>query len=209
MAVEICIGVLGIQGDVAEHVQASEAALLEMKQPGRLVIVKTPSQIDEIHGLIIPGGESTTIGRLSKATRLLDKIAEAAKTGMTILGTCAGAIILAKEVYDARVGRTNQPILGLMNMRVVRNAFGSQRESFEADADMPILGQNSFRGIFIRAPAIEKIWPNARPLANYENKIIAAQEGNLIATVFHPELSGSTVFHQFVLRTILESPLAS
>ena len=206
---EIRIGVLGLQGDVSEHVEAVNETLKQMSVPGEAIIVKKASQIDEIHGLIMPGGESTTVGRIARQEHIIDKVVEAARSGMPILGTCAGAILLAKEVYDSKIGDTGQPVLGLMDIRVARNAFGRQKDSFEADITIPILGDQVFRGVFIRAPIIERMWGHAQILAKYQEKTVAVQQGNLFATSFHPELSGETRFHQHFVRVVLKSPVIS
>lgn len=206
---EIRIGVLGLQGDVSEHIDVVNETLKQMSVPGEAIIIKKASQIDEIHGLIMPGGESTTVGRIARQEHIIDKVVEAARSGMPILGTCAGAILLAKEVYDSKIGDTGQPVLGLMDIRVARNAFGRQKDSFEADITIPILGDQVFRGVFIRAPIIERVWAHAQILAKYKEKTVAVQQGNLFATSFHPELSGETRFHQHFLRVVLKSPVIS
>ncbi|OYT53576.1 MAG: pyridoxal 5'-phosphate synthase glutaminase subunit PdxT, partial [Candidatus Hecatellales archaeon ex4484_218] len=118
------IGVLGIQGAVSEHVEALNDTLKMMNLEGSVVIVKNLSQLENVHGLVIPGGESTTIGRVTKEKGLMDRIIRIVEDGLPVLGTCAGLVLLAKEVYDAKIGVTEQPLLGLMNIKVVRNAFG-------------------------------------------------------------------------------------
>jgi len=206
---ELKVGVLALQGDISEHIEAVQSALGQVGCKGRVYAVKEPSQLEEIHGLIIPGGESTTIGRAIQNGGLRDKVARAAENGMAILGTCAGMILLAKEVYDVRLGETNQPILGLMDMRVVRNAFGRQRESFEAEVEIPAIGKAPFPGVFIRSPVVERVWGDVEVLASFDGRIVAVQEGNLIASAFHPELAKDTRLHQHLIRKILKSPLLS
>jgi len=201
---ELKVGVLGVQGSVWEHAQAVDSTLKEMGLKGCAVVVKTPSQLEAVHGLIIPGGESTTIGRLSHRSELLKKITQAAEGGMPILGTCAGLIVLAKEVLDLKVGVPEQPLLGLMDMRVVRNAFGRQRESFEADVSIPILGEKPYRAVFIRAPVIEQVWGGNEVIARYEDKVVGVQQGDLVATSFHPELTQDSRLHQYFMRTVLQ-----
>lgn len=196
------VGVLSLQGAVSEHVDITTNAFAAAGVKGEVINVKNPSQLDEVDGLIIPGGESTTIGRISEEKRLISKIAEAARDGLSIMGTCAGAILLAKEVYDAKVGGTSQPILNLMDIKVRRNAFGKQRESFEVDMNLPWLSKQPFRTIFIRAPIIERVWGDVEVLVKYENRIVAVQQGGLIATCFHPELSNQTVMHEYFIRKI-------
>ena len=197
------IGVLGIQGAVSEHVEALNDTLKMMNLEGSVVIVKNLSQLENVHGLVIPGGESTTIGRVAKEKGLMDKIIRKAEGGLPVLGTCAGLVLLAKEVYDAKIGVTEQPLLGLMNIKVVRNAFGRQRESFEVDLEIPVLGEKPFPAVFIRAPIVEKVWGETKILAKYENKIVAVQEKNLLATAFHPELVDDRRFHQYFVRMVL------
>ena len=138
------IGVLGIQGAVSEHVEAINNTIKENGLEGCGVVVKTKNQLEEVQALIIPGGESTTIGRVSKERNLFEKIVQKAKEGLPIFGTCAGLVLLAKEVFDAKVGVLEQPIFGLMDVKVIRNAFGRQRESFEVELEVPILGEKPF-----------------------------------------------------------------
>jgi len=202
---QIKIGVLAVQGAVSEHIEAVNAAFKESKLEGSALVVKSKSDLDEIQGLIIPGGESTTIGRVSKIHDLSDKITKLTNNGMPILGTCAGAVLLAKEVSDAKRGVSNQPILGLMDIKVIRNSFGRQRESFEHDIEIPALGQKSFPGVFIRAPIVEKVWGDADILAKYEDKIVAVQQGDFLATSFHPELTQDRRFHQYFIKLALHS----
>jgi len=197
------IGVLGVQGAVSEHVEALNDTLKMMNLEGSVVIVKNLSQLENVHGLVIPGGESTTIGRVAKEKGLMDKIIRKAEEGLPVLGTCAGLVLLAKEVYDAKIGVTKQPLLGLMNIKVIRNAFGRQRESFEVDLEIPVLGEKPFPAVFIRAPIVEKVWGETKILAKYENKIVAVQEKNLLAAAFHPELVDDRRFHQYFVRIVL------
>jgi 5'-phosphate synthase pdxT subunit len=149
--------------------------------------------LDEIAGLVIPGGESTTIGKLMITFGLDGVIKERAKEGMPIWGTCAGMIMVAKEVADS-----DQFRLGLMDIGVRRNAFGRQVDSFETNLDIEGLGQA--RGVFIRAPYVDKVWGEARVLAQHEGKIVMVQEGNnLLATAFHPELTDDLDVHKYFL----------
>jgi 5'-phosphate synthase pdxT subunit len=200
----IKIGVLGFQGAISEHVETLSKTLKELSLKGQVFSVKTPEQLEEVRGLVIPGGESTTIGRLS-AKGLAAKIVERAAKGMPILGTCAGLILMAKEVYDAKLGPVDQPILRLMDMRAVRNFFGRQGESFEAPLTIPLLGRESFPGVFIRAPVVEKVWGEAEPLATYNGKIVAVQQGRLLATAFHPELTEDLRLHKYFVKLILDT----
>ncbi|MGQ9469100.1 MAG: pyridoxal 5'-phosphate synthase glutaminase subunit PdxT [Nitrososphaerales archaeon] len=201
------IGVLALQGAVSEHINMANTALKGMGLEGEAIIVKEKGQIDEIHGLIIPGGESTTIGRIAERYGIIPKIKEAALAGMPIFGTCSGLILMAKKVRDAKIGETSQPTLGLMDVEVIRNAFGRQRESFEAYLRIPKIGKNPFTGVFIRAPAISSILNNdVEVLARYEEKIVAVQQNNLLGIAFHPELTDDTRLHELFIETILKAP---
>lgn len=193
------IGVLALQGDFEAHLKM----LAELGADGRAV--RLPEQLEEIDGIIIPGGESTTIGKLmvvyNLQTILQRKIAE----GVPVWGTCAGLILLAKETDNALAG---QPLLASMNIRVHRNAFGSQRESFETDLSVPALGEAPFHAFFIRGPAIETVGPEVEVLAALDDgTIVAVREGTLLGTAFHPEVAqapgqGDPRFHQYFLRIV-------
>ena len=190
------IGILSIQGAVSEHVMAVKGAMKNIGMNGRIIEVK--KKIPDLDALIIPGGESTTIGDFLWKTGMDVEIKKLAKS-IPILGTCAGAIILAKE-GDEQVKRTHS--LALMNMKINRNAFGRQKESFEAELEIPEIGAGSFHGIFIRAPVIEKVWGDAKVLGRYCGKIVAVQENNMVALSFHPELVSDTRIHEYFLRLI-------
>jgi 5'-phosphate synthase pdxT subunit len=201
------IGVLALQGDVSEHIDMANNALKGMGLEGEAIVVKEKDQIDEIHGLIIPGGESTTIGRVAEHHGIIPKIKEAALAGMPIFGTCSGLILMAKKVREAKIGETSQPTLGLLDVEVTRNAFGRQRESFETDIKIPQIGKNSFLGVFIRGPAISSILSNdVEVLASHEDKIVAVQQNNFVGIAFHPELTDDTRLHEFFIELILKSP---
>ncbi len=197
------IGVVGLQGAVSEHLGAVERAFKKLQVEGRVLWVKRPDQLEGIDGVIIPGGESTTIGRLMASGGLFEPIRELGLEGTPILGTCAGLILLAKQ-GDEQVRRTGQPLLGLMDISVVRNAFGRQRESFEASLRVPKFGEEPFECVFIRAPAIERVWGDVEVLAEYGGKIVAAQQGRLVAMAFHPELTPDTRAHEYFLRLCQE-----
>jgi len=189
------IGVLAIQGDFAEHVSMLRRLNVETRQ------VRLPAHLDGLDGLIIPGGESTTIGKLSLDFGLLDPIQEFGKQ-YAIWGTCAGAILLSKDA------RRSQPLLGLMDITVQRNAFGRQVASFEADLDLEFLKQATrtsqpYHAVFIRAPIIETVFGAAQVLAQLpDGRIVAAQQGKLLATSFHPELTQDTRFHEYFLSLV-------
>jgi 5'-phosphate synthase pdxT subunit len=199
------IGVLGFQGAIEEHISMTEKALSRLDIEGRVLWIKKASDIEKIHGLIIPGGESTVIGRLAAYSGLLEKVKTYGKAGMPIFGTCAGMVMLASQVYDRVVGKTTQPILGLMDITVERNAFGRQRDSFEVDLVIPVLGERKFKGIFIRAPIVRKIGLNVEPLCYLNKDIVAVKRGNMLATSFHPELTDDIRFHEYFLKLVLHA----
>ncbi len=192
------IGVLGLQGDYLEHHQVLRRLGVET------VDVRLPSHLEGVEGLIVPGGESTTIGALAERYGLLGPIRRMAEAGVPIWGTCAGMIFLAKDA-----GRP-QPILGLMDIQVRRNAFGRQIDSFEVDLEIPALARlgdpRPFHAVFIRAPVIEAVGPGVEVLARLEDgTIVAAQQGHLLATAFHPELTDDLRFHQYFLEIVRQA----
>jgi 5'-phosphate synthase pdxT subunit len=193
------IGIIGLQGAVSEHLEATERAMRKLGIDGEVVWVGRPAQLENVNGIIIPGGESTTIGKLMLRTGLFERVRQLATDGKPILGTCAGLIVLAKR-GDEQVMRTRQPLLGLMDISVIRNAFGRQRESFEVDLEIPALGEGPLRCVFIRAPAVEEVWGGAQVLAEFKGKIVAVQQGSLLAVAFHPELTPDTRLHEYFLR---------
>ncbi len=183
------VGVLALQGDFAEHARSLETVGAEPAQ------VRLPHDMANIDALIIPGGESTTIVRLIEVFGLAREIKGRVEDGMPTWGTCAGMIVLARSLIEDRP----QP-LGLMDIRVQRNAYGRQVDSFEADIPVPALGDSPFQAVFIRAPAIEEIGPEVRPLALLNGRqVVAAQEGRVMVTAFHPELTTDTRFHAYFL----------
>jgi 5'-phosphate synthase pdxT subunit len=190
------IGILALQGDFAEH----SATLMHLGVETRQV--RQPDHLNSLDGLIIPGGESTTIGKLAEDYQLIDPIRKFA-TEQPIWGTCAGAILLSKDA------RRQQPLLGLMDITVERNAFGRQVASFEIDIEVPVLAtldsqdNHPFHAVFIRAPLIETVGGKAQTLATLpDGRIVAAQQGNLLATVFHPELTNDDRFHRYFLTLV-------
>lgn len=186
------IGVLALQGDFAEHISMLKKLGVETAE------VRLPKHLDGLDGLIIPGGESTTIGKLAVAYDLLDPLKKFGKT-RAIWGTCAGAIFLSKDI-----GR-DQPLLGLMDIKVQRNAFGRQVDSFETDLEIDELykatgTEHPYHAVFIRAPIIESVGGKVKVLSALEDgRIVAAQEGHLLATSFHPELTEDTRFHEYFI----------
>ena len=215
------IGVLALQGAFIEHVGMLRELGIEARQ------VRLPSDLEGLDGLIIPGGESTAIGKLMTNWGLIEPIKEmTTEPSKVVWGTCAGMILLAKDI-----GGLNQPLIGAMDIRVKRNAFGSQLDSFEADLNVPAFKTEldfadskkadtnaPFRGIFIRAPYIEQVGPDASELARLDGDeaaraepnghgqpiIVAARQDNLLATAFHPELTSDTRFHQLFLKMVDE-----
>lgn len=186
------IGVLALQGDFAEHISMLKKLGVETTE------VRLPEHLKNLDGLIIPGGESTTIGKLAVAYNLLEPLKQFGKDH-AIWGTCAGAIFLSKDVSR------DQPLLGLMDIKVQRNAFGRQVDSFETDLEIDELmkatgTEHAYHAVFIRAPLIESVSGNAKVLSTLEDgRIVAAQEGHLLATSFHPELTSDTRFHEYFI----------
>ncbi len=187
------IGVLAVQGAFIEH----EKALARIgAEP---VEVRLPQHLDELAGLIIPGGESTTIGKVAKRWGLLEPIRAFAQSGRPLWGTCAGMILMAKDVLDSMPG---QPTLDLMDIAVRRNAFGRQVDSFEADLKVSALGEEPFPAVFIRAPLVERVGDGVKVLAQLDDgTVVAARQENLLVTAFHPELTGDDRFHLYFLRS--------
>jgi 5'-phosphate synthase pdxT subunit len=188
------IGVLALQGDFEAHLKM----LAELGADARAV--RLPEHLAEIDGIIIPGGESTTIGKLMIVYDLHEILQKKIQEGVPVWGTCAGLILLSKETDNALAG---QPLLASMDIRVRRNAFGSQRESFETDLSVPALGEAPFHAFFIRGPSIEWVGPEVEVLATLDDgTIVAVREGPLLGTAFHPEVAGDPRFHQYFLRIV-------
>jgi pyridoxal 5'-phosphate synthase pdxT subunit len=186
------IGVLALQGAFIEHIDIIQQLGFEASA------VRLPTELDGISGLIIPGGESTTISQLMLDFKLMQPVRDLAQAGLPILGTCAGTILLAWDVPDFGL-----ETLQLMDIKVRRNAFGSQVDSFEADLEMPVLGKKLFHAIFIRAPIIEKTGPEVETLAELSNGVtVAVRQGKLVAAAFHPELTNDLRFHRYFLDII-------
>ncbi len=199
------IGVLGIQGDVEENVSQTRIAFSHLGKKGDIRIVRHSEDISGISGLILPGGESTVISNLVTVNReLFRKIADVISKGMPVLGTCAGMIILSTRTHDRVIGQTNQKLLSLLNIVVERNAFGRQRDSFEAEMEIPIIGKRPFKGIFIRAPIVSKAEEGVEVIAKLEDKVVAVKQDNIIATAFHPELGTDNRFHLHLIKSAFE-----
>src|SRR5712691_2313378 len=174
---------------------------------GTVTWIKAPSHAENVHGLVVPGGESTAIGRLAENKGILQTLRGRIEKGLPTLGTCAGIIMLANETYDRTLGETKQHLLGGLDVTVERNAFGRQRESFEANLSIPALGDEPFRGVFIRAPIVQQVSSKVEVLSKLEDKIVAVKQENIIGTSFHPELSGDTRLHEYFVRTVTQNPI--
>jgi len=187
------VGVLASQGAFVEHITV-------LRQLGvDAMPVRLPRELEGVDGLIIPGGESTSISKLMLDYNLTNEIRNLAQNGLPVFGTCAGMILLASEISD----QNDVEPLGVMKIRVRRNAFGRQRESFETELSIPVLGEKSFPGVFIRAPIIEQANSEVEILAKLEDgSSVAARQGKLLASAFHPELTDDLRFHQYFLDII-------
>lgn len=196
----ISVGVLGLQGDIEEHFSALDIALSRSGVEGEAVLVKNVDDVKKIHALIIPGGESTAMGGLSSVKGMMPQLRERISGGLPTLGTCAGMIMLAKRAYDRVVGETpNQTLVGTLDVTVERNSFGRQMESFERDLDLNLPRGNDFHGVFIRAPSVKSVGEGVEKLATLDDSIVAVRQERMIGTAFHPELSGSTVIHEYLI----------
>jgi pyridoxal 5'-phosphate synthase pdxT subunit len=192
-AMNMTVGILALQGDFREH----EEILRRIGAP--TLQVRLPKHLELVDRLIIPGGESTTIGKLLVMYKLLEPIRERAQHGMPLWGTCAGAIVLARRIAEGRA--EGQPSLDLMDITARRNAFGRQLDSFEVDLDIPVIGEAPLHTVFIRAPILESPGKAVKVLATLaDGQIVAAQQGNLLATCFHPELTGDERLHRYFLE---------
>lgn len=204
---EVQIGVLAVQGDVLEHVNMMNVVLEKKGIKSKTILVRKPEQIEQLDGLIIPGGESTVMSRLVSEMRfdnkLVNTIREKVKNGMAILGTCAGVIMLSKTSKDHVVKDFSQVLLELMDIDVIRNKYGRQQVSFELPITIEGFGKQPFPGVFIRAPVITSVRKNVDILARNSEEIFAAKQGKLLAATFHPELTDDMRFHEYFLDLIL------
>ncbi|WP_026975893.1 pyridoxal 5'-phosphate synthase glutaminase subunit PdxT [Alicyclobacillus contaminans] len=187
------IGILALQGAVREHQQMLE------KLGAETVLIKKPEHLDGIEGLVVPGGESTTMGKLLREYDLLQPIKAMGEQGLPVFGTCAGMIVMAKRIQGA-----DEPHLGLMDVEVNRNSFGRQVNSFETDLDIPAIGEQPFPAVFIRAPHVTEVGDSVEVLARYEDRVVAARQGRLLALSFHPELTGDDRLHRYFLDMVQE-----
>jgi 5'-phosphate synthase pdxT subunit len=195
------IGVLALQGDFREHVQMVQA----LGHEG--VAVRRAQQLAGLDGIIIPGGESTAIGKLMVEYDLVEPLRAAIAAGTPIWGTCAGLILLARSTDNAMLG---QPLLATMDIHVCRNAFGAQRESFITELAIPVIGPEPFRAVFIRAPVVLSADPGVEVLARLDgtDQIVAVRQGSLLGTAFHPEIGGDTRFHRYFLDIVQAGKVA-
>lgn len=188
------IGVLALQGDVREHARMVREAGADA------VPVKRADTLPRLDGLVLPGGESTTIGKLLRRFEILEPLRGLVRSGFPVYGTCAGMILLADHIEDAGV---DQPSIGGMGITVRRNAFGRQRESFEADVEVPVLGDEPFPAVFIRAPVIEDVGDGVEILASVNGgRPVAARQGRLLVSSFHPELTDDPRLHQYFVNMV-------
>lgn len=201
---EARIGVLALQGDFREHIQALQ------RLGAKAWPVRLPRDLEGVDALVIPGGESTVMGKLMTQYGLIEPLRALIAAGVPTWGTCAGMILLARETDNALQG---QPLLAAMDTRVMRNAFGTQRESFETQLHVPVLGDAPCHAVFIRAPIGERVGPEVEILARLENPpasthgadIVAVRQGHLLATAFHPEVTSDSRFHAYFLKLVREA----
>ena len=198
----ITVGVLSIQGDVQENLLSIKTAFDELGIDGKVTDVKTPEEISQVDGLIIPGGESTTIGQLSLVNGSLKILKEKIENGMPVLGICAGMIMLSKTADDRVVGKIDQPLLDILDIKLERNSFGRQRESFEADVSLNSIEIPKFNGVFIRAPSVSDVGSDVEILSKFNERIVAVKKGNVIGTSFHPELTEDVSLHKYFVNLV-------
>ena len=196
------VGVLSIQGDVQENILSSKSAIDELGLDGNVVNVRTPEEISQLDGLIIPGGESTTIGHLSLVNGSLKVMKEKIQNGMPVLGICAGMIMLSNTAKDRIVGKTDQPLLDILDIKLERNSFGRQKESFESSISMDSINIPKFNGVFIRAPSVSDVGSDVEVLSKFNERIVAVKKGNVIGTAFHPELTEDTALHKYFINLV-------
>lgn len=201
------IGVLAVQGAFIEHEQVLERVLEDAGLKGEVFQIRRPEQVEACDGVVLPGGESTTIEKLLASSGVRGTLVEELSDGMPTLATCAGAILISSE-GDEAVEKTDTELLGLLDAEIERNAFGRQRESFEGAVETEALDGDPFPGVFIRAPAFTATWGGATPWAHLpDGRTVGVEQGNLLALTFHPELSGDDRIHRyFVDRLAGDTP---
>ncbi|MFC1751300.1 pyridoxal 5'-phosphate synthase glutaminase subunit PdxT [Pseudomonadota bacterium] len=201
MVDSVSIGIIGVQGAIDEHRSMLDQLLNECETSHRfsIHIIRNPSDFISVDGIIIPGGESTTISRMLKNKDLFDDLQQRIKKrSISVMGTCAGCVLLAHKALDTR---EDLMLLQAMDMEVKRNAFGGQRESFERLIDIKKIGRN-YPSVFIRAPVITKVWGSCRVLARIDNYIVMAEDGDFLGISFHPELTEDTRIHRYFLSKV-------
>lgn len=201
----LTVGVLSVQGDVQENLLSTKAAIDELEIDAKVIDVRKPEEISQLDGLIIPGGESTTIGQLSLVNGSLKEIKQKVESGMPVLGICAGMVLLANNASDKVVGKTEQPLFDFLDIDLERNSFGRQHESFESDISMDSIGISNYNGVFIRAPTITTVSNDIEVLAKLNEKIVAIKKGNIIGTSFHPELTEDLAIHKYFVNLVKDS----
>ncbi len=194
------IGIIAIQGNVSEHKDALERTLAERNDRGKIIRIRQSGLVPDCDAIVIPGGESTTLARLMWKEGIAEEIQNAAALNVPILGTCAGLVLLARH-DNFQTTRTEQRLLGIMDIEVRRNAYGRQHESFETLIDIPVVG-GAFPAVFIRAPAIVQCGDAVTPLARLGACTVAAQQGNVLALAFHPEMVADTRLHHYFVDMI-------
>jgi len=191
------VGVLALQGDFREHAAVLTGLGADVS------LIRRPSELTGIDGLVLPGGESSVMDKLARSFDLAGPLREAITAGLPVYGTCAGLILLADRILDGIAG---QQSLGGLDVSVRRNAFGSQLDSFETDLSIPVLGDPPVHAVFIRAPVVEAAGPAVKPLASLpDGRMVAVEQGNLLGTSFHPEVTGDTRFHAYFLDKVERS----
>lgn len=187
------VGVLDLQGDVIEHRRALEAC------GAQVILVKTPTDLEKVDALVMPGGESTTIGKLMNWNGLTEPLRKRIREGMPVYGTCAGAILLSKKI----TGKETAPNLGLMDIEIERNAYGRQVNSFETSIEVALEDhKQSIPAVFIRAPKIKSVGQKVKVLAQWDGEIVLAQEENMLVSTFHPELTNNLTIHRYFLTLV-------
>jgi len=198
------IAVIALQGAISEHVVFLRAVLKKNRINCKVIYARKNEDLIDVNGIIIPGGESTTIGRLLKITEIDKTIVRLAKAGIPIMGTCTGCILLAKKCYvDKKIAQ--EPLLALMDIEVVRNAYGRQYDSFETTVILSSLKNEKFPGIFIRAPLIKKVFGNAKVFAKCNDQIVGAIQKRMLALTFHPELTNNYRIHELFIEMVRKS----
>ncbi|MGY5141113.1 MAG: pyridoxal 5'-phosphate synthase glutaminase subunit PdxT [Candidatus Nitrosopumilus sp. Bin_571-38] len=201
----LTVGVLSIQGDIQENLVSTKAAIDELGIDGKVIAVRTPDEISQLDGLIIPGGESTTIGQLSLVNGSLKILKEKIQSGMPVLGICAGMIMLSNTANDRVVGKTDQPLLDIFDIKLERNSFGRQKQSFESDISLDSIDIPKFNGVFIRAPSVSDVGSDVEILSKFNDRIVAIKKGNVIGISFHPELTEDTSVHKYFINLVNDS----